>query len=224
MTDQLKACPFCGSTEGYVERYDYSSCYRLCEGCLARGPLMMAEDEDEEIPGQDPALVAWNTRTQAEDGEAVAWLEVEPGVSLTQAISEYGMYLHSMQVHLGRKQPAKAQGPNGLFPLYTHPPRAQGDEPTGKDRLQVGDAEPTVWNDRIVTDADLTYAAIQRAAGELPEGYEIQIGIEKDAGWVELIGPDGEIEYPTNRESIADQVNDAIDAALSAQRGEADHG
>lgn len=69
MTDQQKVkllpCPFCGSLDGYIERYDYSSCYWLCNDCMARGPLKVIEDEDEEIPGHDPALIAWNTRQAA---------------------------------------------------------------------------------------------------------------------------------------------------------------
>lgn len=68
---------------------------------------------------------AWNIRAQAEDGEAVAWLEVEPGVSLEQATGEHGVLIHSMRVHVGRHQPTKAQEANGLFPLCAHPPRAQ---------------------------------------------------------------------------------------------------
>lgn len=66
---ELLPCPFCGARDGYVERYDYSSCYYMCNGCLARGPLKVIEDEDEEIPGHDPAVSAWNTRAH---GEAVA--------------------------------------------------------------------------------------------------------------------------------------------------------
>ena len=61
----LKPCPFCGSTDGFIERYDYSSCYWHCEGCCARGPLKVIEDEDEEIPGHGPAFAAWNTRAQS---------------------------------------------------------------------------------------------------------------------------------------------------------------
>jgi hypothetical protein len=63
-----------------------------------------------------------NTRAQSyapEGGEAVAWLEVEPGVSLEKAVSEYGTMCYSMRVHVGRKRPDVAQDSNGLFPLYT---------------------------------------------------------------------------------------------------------
>ena len=72
---------------------------------------------------------------------------------------------------------------------------------------------------------DITNQAIEKAADELPDGYEISLCIERDAGWVDLIDPSGEhIEFPTNRESIADQILDAlryaIDQAIACKRGE----
>ena len=58
--------------------------------------------------------------------------------------------------------------------------------------------------------------AVQRAAGELPDGWEICICIEKDGGGVELFDSEGdEVEYPANHERLAYDVNDAIDHALA---------
>lgn len=59
-----------------------------------------------------------------ETGKAVAWLEVEPGATLEQAVGEYGALSYSIQFHVGRAKPTKRQDANGLFPLY--PGRAQG--------------------------------------------------------------------------------------------------
>jgi hypothetical protein len=60
------------------------------------------------------------------------------------------------------------------------------------------------------------YKQVQRGAGELPEGWEILIRIERDAGNAELIDPEGnEVDYPSNHECLADSISDAIDEALS---------
>lgn len=56
--------------------------------------------------------------------------------------------------------------------------------------------------------------AIQRAAGELPEGWEIRLCVEHHAGWVELIGPDGTEDFATNNERLDYTVNDALEHAL----------
>jgi hypothetical protein len=69
MSEELKPCPFCGCSDAYVERYDYASCFVICDGadrdglaCLARGPIMMQDSDEEETPGHDAAIRAWNRR------------------------------------------------------------------------------------------------------------------------------------------------------------------
>lgn len=63
------------------------------------------------------------------------------------------------------------------------------------------------------------YEAIQKAAGELPQGWELRLCIERYAGWVELYDEDGaQIEdFPTNSERLDYTVIDALDAAMAAQ-------
>ncbi|MFG3451205.1 hypothetical protein [Stutzerimonas stutzeri] len=56
--------------------------------------------------------------------------------------------------------------------------------------------------------------AIQRAAGDLPEGWEIRLCVEHHAGWVELIGPDGSEDFATNNERLDYTVIDALEHAL----------
>jgi hypothetical protein len=69
-------------------------------------------------------------------------------------------------------------------------------------------------------DAEL-HQQVQRAAGELPYGWQILIRIEKDAGNAELIDPKGnEVDYASNHEYLADSVSDAIDEALSDEKTE----
>lgn len=62
--------------------------------------------------------------------------------------------------------------------------------------------------------------AIQRAAGELPNGWEIRLCVERDAGWVELYDPDGnDIEdFATNNERLDYTVIDALEHALQGEQ------
>lgn len=59
--------------------------------------------------------------------------------------------------------------------------------------------------------------AINRAARDLPEGWEIRIDLERHAGVVFLIDPDGNETMSEGGELFSDQINAAIDAARSAQ-------
>ncbi|AHX16180.1 hypothetical protein CH75_06235 [Dyella jiangningensis] len=124
-TDQLRECPFCGECNSYVERYDFSSCYVTCNKCMSRGPVMVIEDEDEEVPGHDPALLAWNTRPTAvashAEGEVVAWMvtrDRDPTFPRTYSEKELAVAC-AASVTL----PPFAK----IVDLYTHPPRS-GDE------------------------------------------------------------------------------------------------
>jgi hypothetical protein len=54
---------------------------------------------------------------------------------------------------------------------------------------------------------------VQRAAGELPEGWEIQICIEQGAGTVGLYHDGDQTEFESDGETLADQVEDAIETA-----------
>ncbi|HHT8903983.1 TPA: Lar family restriction alleviation protein [Burkholderia cenocepacia] len=69
------------------------------------------------------------------------------------------------------------------------------------------------WNPVYNTDP------VQRACAELPEGWGINACMERDAGWVEVYGPDGE---EPNFESDADhfdwRIHEAIDFAIDAAR------
>jgi Lar family restriction alleviation protein len=64
-TDALLPCPFCGKSDAFTERADFSSSYVVCNDCLARGPVECQDSDDEEDPGQASAIAAWNTRPQS---------------------------------------------------------------------------------------------------------------------------------------------------------------
>jgi hypothetical protein len=60
---------------------------------------------------------------------------------------------------------------------------------------------------------------MNRMARDLPDGYHITIGVEKHSGWVSLFGPDKkEIEFPSNMETLAEQIEDAYQCAVDATK------
>ncbi|WP_274644179.1 hypothetical protein [Pseudomonas serbica] len=75
---------------------------------------------------------------------------------------------------------------------------------------------------KVLTKVPPLYAAVERAAGELPEGWEIQMGIERGAGTVNLFDPDDcEVEFATNHERLDYTVIDALEAAKAQSQGSA---
>lgn len=93
-TDKLLPCPFCGASDAFVERKDYSSAYVQCNNCIAGGPVEDQESDDEEMPGAGAAITAWNRRCSSSPGESkpVAvvdeddsgqWAEILPDVTVS---------------------------------------------------------------------------------------------------------------------------------------------
>ena len=70
-------------------------------------------------------------------------------------------------------------------------------------------------------------AAIERAAAELPEGYDLTIDLEKDAGTVTLLIPPlgddegGQALFDWGGEPFGTQINMAIDRAIEHHRAHA---
>ena len=60
--------------------------------------------------------------------------------------------------------------------------------------------------------------AINRAARDLPEGWEIRIYLERYAGVVFLVDPDGNETMSENDGLFSDQISAAIDAAKGETR------
>ncbi len=65
----LLPCPFCGQSDFLVERLDYSASVVICQGmldehsaCLARGPVGLQDDDEEDQPGYAAAVREWNAR------------------------------------------------------------------------------------------------------------------------------------------------------------------
>lgn len=62
-----KPCPFCQSSDSFVEAYSYGLFYVACNECGARGPDMEAQDvgyddQDKNKRGERAATRGWNTR------------------------------------------------------------------------------------------------------------------------------------------------------------------
>jgi hypothetical protein len=93
-----------------------------------------------------------------------------------------------------------------------------------RDRLQAENAALKQRSDIADQRADelarktKLYDQLQRGAELLPEGWMITVEIERDGGGVTLIDPQGnDLDYPSNRESMGDEVEDAIEEALAQQ-------
>jgi hypothetical protein len=59
--------------------------------------------------------------------------------------------------------------------------------------------------------------ALQRAARDLPDGWLIQVGVERGAAWIELHNPDGDgVNFDSSPDkTLAEQLDDAIVEACS---------
>lgn len=69
-----------------------------------------------------------------------------------------------------------------------------------------------------------TERAIQSAAEKLPDGYVITLYIEKNSGYIDLTGPDGDpVSIETADRSLAEQIVDATRTAIDAAMKGEDH-
>lgn len=67
-------------------------------------------------------------------------------------------------------------------------------------------------------DKEALHEAVEFAAEFLPDGWEIEIKIERDGGSVHLYDEWGDDhDYPSNFECLADQVRDAAEYAIETQ-------
>ncbi|MBZ5795941.1 Lar family restriction alleviation protein [Burkholderia contaminans] len=83
LTDLLP-CPFCGGTDVFVERLDYTACFVQCDSpvnpgevCGMRGPIGVQDGDDDEMPGRDAAIREWNRRAASPVEQPAAALTTE---------------------------------------------------------------------------------------------------------------------------------------------------
>lgn len=87
---------------------------------------------------------------------------------------------------------------------------------SGKRKVTAATIKPTskaIDNDRVV---DALNAALQRAASMLPYGYQIRIEVERDAGGVKWIDPDGESYTIDQDGGFTQEVLEALNRAIAA--------
>lgn len=72
-------------------------------------------------------------------------------------------------------------------------------------------------NEALRKDASL-HVNLQRAAGELPGAWSIDVSVERHAGWVSLLDGDG-CEYELSGEGhLGEQVSEALEVALEMSK------
>lgn len=82
------------------------------------------------------------------------------------------------------------------------------------------DAERALF-EAVASDDGKWPKAIERACIDQPESTEIVISLERDAGTVTMFDPDGnEHDQFSHEDGLAGVVNEAIDAAIAAAKGE----
>lgn len=62
--------------------------------------------------------------------------------------------------------------------------------------------------------------ALMRACKELPSGSEIRVFVERDSGWVEWSGRNGEANHIDGEGHLSDDVTEAIDAAIAQENAQ----
>ena len=86
-------------------------------------------------------------------------------------------------------------------------------QPEPRAEVTVDARERRHWNPVYNTDP------LQRACTELPDGYEIEIMLERDAGTVDVCGPDGgRLDVDFDEDTFDWKIHAAIDAAIDAAR------
>lgn len=89
-------------------------------------------------------------------------------------------------------------------------------------RSMLSAAQPAKVEDDVARDAAIG-AAVERAARDLPFGYDIRIEIERDAGTVSLYGPDcEEIRLDFDGDTFAGEINTAVYTALTIHQHNSD--
>lgn len=80
---------------------------------------------------------------------------------------------------------------------------------------QLAEAKRNALGSHDVREPTAIGRAVNRAARDLPEGWEIRIDLERGAGAVHLTDPEGkETMIDGSGELFSDQINAAIDAAM----------
>jgi hypothetical protein len=185
MSTELKLlpCPFCGGTDAFVERLDYSAAYVQCDSridehsaCLARGPVGVQDDDGEEVPGAAAAIRAWNEQAarrsapvSAPIGEELPkWIDDHKGADpfmddviayIESMHSQYAERIRQLERELAERKPASIGDDSEFLRLL-------GDWMAGLDYFQSDEHKEVkiAW-------ATLIAYIDGRTAGTAPEGW-----------------------------------------------------
>lgn len=87
----------------------------------------------------------------------------------------------------------------------------------GEPLIRLSDYEALQAECEKLRPAAATEQQIQRAAQHLPEDWRIAVEVEKDSGWVSLYAPDGILVEINEDGSLAEQIEQAINAAMAKE-------
>ena len=174
------------------------------------------------------AMLTLMAKARAEKSEAFAlreWLDKSEWVQkqiATFPISALGKHRADvMREEIERLRSALARHAAALVTVNEVLSKALGLGPDNTLRELLWAVEGRLRKQDSVCDA--LNAALQQAAGELPELYTIRVEVELDAGWVEWISPDGNATTIDHEESLALDVSHALEDAkehAAVQQGE----
>ncbi|MEE5068626.1 hypothetical protein V2J79_05270 [Pseudomonas alliivorans] len=88
---------------------------------------------------------------------------------------------------------------------------------TGYEAYERVNAELRAECERLRKDASL-HANLQRAAGELPGAWSIDVSVERHAGWVSLLDGDGCEHELSGGGHLGEQVSEALEVALEISK------
>lgn len=128
-------------------------------------------------------------------------------VFFSESPTKYPEAGHGTQYHAGA--PGVLKFARAAIALAAHPGQPE-------PRAEVTEAACDVrrhWNPVYNTDP------VQRACAELPEGWSISACMEREAGWVDVYGPDGkEPDFEGDSDHFDWMIHQAIDFAIDAAR------
>ncbi|WP_334034714.1 hypothetical protein [Burkholderia cepacia] len=134
-------------------------------------------------------------------------------VAQIEAAKEAGFYWHPVRKGLVvRHSSGSWVSVDDMLARFVDILATQQPEP----RDEVADTARTArrhWNPVYNTDP------VQRACTELPEGWSISACMEREAGWVDVYGPDGkEPNFEGDSDHFDWLIHQAIDFAIGAAR------
>lgn len=235
VSEELMPCPFCGgearldqrTTQSLWNSSDAVFSHVACDECDISGQDFCDDPDGEE------AIEWWNRRAQPAEAEGVELTgeyhaDCNRLIAALSAVTaerdalaaRLGEWERSTLARIMRENVELTAERDRLLVDLERAHRATNSECMDWAREYERRKEVQAERDQLRAEVERyvpLHEAVQRAAGELPEGWAIQLYIERDGGGVELIGPDGTEDFATNNERLDYTVIDALEAAMAAK-------